>query len=189
MRRVGGAGAPFDYAFDGPNHVEQELEPTMTADMKLALVLDHTRVSLRAVVFAARDTFDSLSMKHHRTSPRPRPALTSSSFKLVPNPNRKSAWRWSGGSELPTTAYMERAVVRDEEALCECLLLTSTTLVHGIKGLGAAFTAAIAAMRAELGFVPPGQQRIILDQLAETRNDVRPASPWLRETLLHPRGE
>ena len=28
---------------------------------------------------------------------------------------------------------MERAVVRDEEALCECLLLTSTTLVHGMK--------------------------------------------------------
>jgi len=43
----------------------------MTADMKLALVLDHTRVSLRAVVTAARDTFDSLSMKHNRAFTTP----------------------------------------------------------------------------------------------------------------------
>jgi len=51
-----------------------------------------------------------------------------------------------------------------------------------MKGLAAAFTAAIAAMRAELGFVPPGQQRIIVDQLAETRNDVHapPLHPSLR---------
>jgi hypothetical protein len=48
----------------------------MTADMKLALVLDHTRVSLRAVVSAARETFDSLSMKHYRTSPAARLHLT-----------------------------------------------------------------------------------------------------------------
>jgi hypothetical protein len=83
---------------------------------------------------------------------------------------------------------MERSVVRDEEALCECLLLTSTTLVHGMKGLGAAFTAAIAAMRTELGFVPPGQHRIILDQLTATRNDVRPASRG-SERLHHPKSE
>jgi hypothetical protein len=73
------------------------LVPTMTADMKLKLVKDQSRVTMSAVVAAARDTFDSLEM----------------TLKT-----------------LPKAANMERSAVRDKEALCECLLLTATTMAR-----------------------------------------------------------
>lgn len=56
--------------------------------------------------------------------------------------------------------------------------------MHGLKGLSAAFVAAVAAMRSDLGFVPPCEQRIILEYLLETRSDITKLLEELHNTVL-----